>query len=341
MVLRQYPSPFLQATVHPLGNRGGFSGAGLFRVESPLGPLCLRAWPTGFQGDQLAFIHLLMNRAHRAGLSFVPAVYSCVDSSTFVSHTDRLWELTGWMPGRADFQQAPSTARLEAAAHALARLHATWAVAVAPTAGVCPAVRRRLDLLTEWQSLVRAGWRPLEAADRNDPVYPVARRAWDLLPGRVAAVPRILSPWVARHWPLQPCLCDPWHDHFLFEGERLTGLVDYGSAKLDHVAVDLGRTLGSLVPGDRSGWETALTVYRREKPLTAEEERLAHDLDETGLILGIANWLTRLYRSTIQVENRGNTARRLEVLVRRLEGMERGESGVSGGVGFFLRHEPT
>ena len=43
------------------------------------------------------------------------------------------------------------------------------------------------------------------------------------------------------------------------------------------------------------------------------------DLDETGTILGAANWLRWLYRDGRSYEDRNAVARRLEVLVRRLE----------------------
>jgi homoserine kinase type II len=119
--------------------------------------------------------------------------------------------------------------------------------------------------------------------------------------------------------PLQPCLGDLWHDHVLFDGDTVTGLIDYGAARLDHVAVDLARLLGSLA-GDESNLRAAgLTAYRRVRPLSPDEEALVTVLDRTGTILGAANWLLWLYREGRVFEDREGVARRLAALVERIE----------------------
>jgi homoserine kinase type II len=104
----------------------------------------------------------------------------------------------------------------------------------------------------------------------------------------------------------------------LFEGDRLTGLIDYGAVKIDHVAVDLARLLGSLVPNDTAGWQVGLRAYRRHAPLDAEEEALAQALDETGTVVGVANWLRWLYEEKRSFADRSAVARRLAELVDRI-----------------------
>ena len=44
---------------------------------------------------------------------------------------------------------------------------------------------------------------------------------------------------------VQPCLRDARPEHFLFEGDRLSGLVDYGAMGVDSVAGDLARLWAS------------------------------------------------------------------------------------------------
>ena len=90
---------------------------------------------------------------------------------------------------------------------------------------------------------------------------------------------------------LQPCLCDVWHDHVLFEGDAVTGLVDYGGVKVDNVATDLARLLGSLAGDDPVLRDAGLRAYSRLRPLSLAEEALVPVLDRTGTLLGIANWL--------------------------------------------------
>ena len=119
-----------------------------------------------------------------------------------------------------------------------------------------------------------AGNRSAQAATA-DPARPAAERAWRVLPHWIDTIPDLLTRWTARTWPLQPCLCDVWHDHVLFDGDRVTGLVDYGAVKIDHPAVDVARLLGSLVGDDAEGWAAGLTAYREVRPFSAEEEELA------------------------------------------------------------------
>jgi homoserine kinase type II len=128
-----------------------------------------------------------------------------------------------------------------------------------------------------------------------------------------------LAPWSDRSFPLQPCLCDIWHDHVLFDGDRVTGVVDYGSIKTDHVAVDLARLLGSLVSDDPVWRSAGLDAYAVTRPLTPEDRALVTVLDETGSLLGAANWLRWLFHEHRQYPDRPAVARRLATLVQRLE----------------------
>ena len=317
-VLRRYPSLLHARSLTPLGNRGGFSGACLWRLECDLGSLCLRAWPDGIVAESLILPHDLMMRARRANLDFVPMLHTASTGRTCVEIAGRLWEVASWQPGRADFHAHPSTSRLRAACAALARLHLAWS-GPANSAGRCPAAQRRLARAHEWLDLVASGWRAPMLGNANDPLQSVAVRAWELLSPAVFRVPQRLAAWVARSVPLQPCLCDVWHDHLLFEGETLTGLIDYGGVKIDHVAVDLARLLGSLIGDDRELHAAGIAAYRREGLLSVEEEALVKVLDETGTILGAANWLRWLYVENRQYVDREAVARRLAALVQRME----------------------
>jgi Ser/Thr protein kinase RdoA (MazF antagonist) len=118
---------------------------------------------------------------------------------------------------------------------------------------------------------------------------------------------------------LQFCLCDVWHDHVLFEGDVVTGLVDYGGVKIDHVAVDLARLLGSMVE-DRADLRTAgLEAYQRIRPLSLQEEELVSVLDETGTLVGLITWLKWLYVDGRQFDDREAAVSRLQMLVKRVE----------------------
>jgi len=316
-VLGRFAVEASPARLEFLGNGGGFSGAWLWRCTAEPATYCLRAWPPGTAPHLLASLHPLMNGAVRRGLDFVPAVYATRAGSTWLEGEGRLWELTRWLPGRADFHAQPTAGKLHSACTALARLHAVWRSDTAP--GPCPAVIRRLRVIDEWRQLLRSGWRPHFAGAESAVLDAVAERAWRLLPAAVERLPALLGPWRERALPLQFCLCDVWHDHLLYEGETLTGMVDYGAVKWDHVAVDLARLLGSLIGDDCGQWETGLRAYREVRPLSAEEEALAAVLDRSGIVLGAVNWLRWLYRDGRRFEDLGRVAQRLAVLVERID----------------------
>jgi hypothetical protein len=63
-----------------------------------------------------------------------------------------------------------------------------------------------------------------------------------------------------------------------------------------------------------------LRAYCRLRPLSWEEEALVSILDETGTLIGMANWLKWLYRDGRYFEDRAAVARRLAELVERVEG---------------------
>lgn len=263
-----------------------------------------------------------MGRARGVGLDFVPAIARTAQGTTWVAHAGRLWDLATWMPGRADFHDHPTRARLEAACTALARLHGAWADA-SPPLGPCPGIGRRLKIAQEWIRVVQSGWRLPLGDDARDPVRPWAERAWCLVRNRVDGVPFALAAWSARCLPLQPCLCDIWHDHVHFDGDAVSGVIDYGGVKVDHVAVDLARLLGSMVGDDADQRRAGLCAYCRLRPLTAEEQALVDILDETGTVIAAATWLKWLYRDKREFEDRGAVARRLSMLVERMEKWQR------------------
>jgi Ser/Thr protein kinase RdoA (MazF antagonist) len=317
-VLQHYSGVLNARSLTSLGNRGGFSGARLWRIRCDLGDLCLRAWPPGTTAEALAFQHGAMQRARQAGLTFVPFVYPSADAKTWVEHEGHFWEVTSWQPGKADFEANPSAERLRNACAALARLHDAWTPS-SECEGKCPAIQRRLTRTEEWLQLTASGWRAPLAARPEDPLRSLVERAWFVLAEHAPRVPPQLAPFESVKVPLQPCLCDVWHDHLLFEGDTLTGLVDFGGVKIDHVSVDLARMLGSLVADDADLWSVGLEAYRGVRDLSAEEEALARGLDTTGTIVGLVNWLLWIYCDRREFDDLPAVARRIKILVNRIE----------------------
>jgi Ser/Thr protein kinase RdoA (MazF antagonist) len=168
--------------------------------------------------------------------------------------------------------------------------------------------------------LAAAEWQLVEPK-HDPPWHALAKQAWDHIARYAFGLPTSLGVWAERTVRVQPCLCDIWHDHVLFEGDTVSGLIDFGSVKWDHVAVDVARLLGSLVGDDAEGWATGLAAYRSVRRFTDEDEKLAHFLDRTGVVVGAMNWLLWLYQEERRFEDDDGVAKRLGVLVGRLEKM--------------------
>ncbi len=308
-----------------LGNYGGFSGAVLWRVTSSFGTLCLRAWPSGqLSQESLGLTHHLLKKAARDSLAFVPQLLTARGGQTYVRESDRFWEMTTWLPGVADFHRKPTLPRLRAALRALARLHLSWESPgvwhlFRRSFGQVPAVVMRQKRLLAWEE---TSAEPIERAIRRETNAEISQwnqRAWKLLcRWRIPAL-RGLEPWDRRFVALQFCLGDPWHNHVLFEDEQVTGIVDYGSVRIDSPAADLARLIGSLVGDDSSLRQAAIAAYEDLRPLALEERRLVDVLDWTGVVVGAGNWLRWLYLEGKCFADRNGVVKRIAELVTRME----------------------
>jgi homoserine kinase type II len=290
IVLRHYPAALAGLRWVALGGAGGFSGAHIWRGESHGEPLyALKAWPWPMDHERLAGIHRLMARA--AHLPFVPEVVAplnpTVERTASVIAAGRVWDVTRWMPGTADFATNPTPARLANACAALAELHRAWRPPL-PAFAPCPGVQRRRQLLAEWDAL-RTALRSLAGSPRR------GRDALEVAAPRAA---QELRPWESRPVPVQPCLCDVWGAHVLFTGDEVTGIIDYGAIKEDHVAVDLARLLGDLVGDDATRFAEGLAAYRAAGGALDTPDEFVHLLDRTGTACGIVFWLRKLGADT-------------------------------------------
>ncbi|MBX3437286.1 MAG: phosphotransferase [Planctomycetaceae bacterium] len=293
----------------------GFSGAVVLRVtgieepnrmapSSPFGGWCLREWPrAGLPQLRLIELHRWIAFLAQEGIDVVPVPRSDLCGNSLVTHDGRLWQLEPWMPGVADFHQAPSHVRLQAAMQLLARLHRV-AERYRPTEagrawfsalqmGPSPAVEQRLGIVREWTN------DRLETASRQmqqdaDPVFKVvAGDVIDRFRAARDAIARDLHRLSASPVPLHVCLRDIWHDHLLFTRDEVTGLIDLGAARTENVAADLSRLLGSLIGPWGERWAAALEVYTRLRPLSETEWRLVQALHVSGTHLSGMAWIQR------------------------------------------------
>ena len=248
-----------------------------------------RAWPAGGPGRaELRRVHGWL--AEASWLGFLPVPCVALDGQTLHERAGRLWELSPWLPGRADRSRPPSRARLRSGFAGLAGLHGAWA-----RHGGMGMSRGLAQRGRELDELVRGGFRILEGAlDASPPdaLRDLARR-WLDSARRLAPAERDRLRGVASGVVrLQPCLRDARADHFLFEGDRLTGVVDFGATDFEAPAADLARLLGDWVGPDLVTRAEALDAYAAVRPLSAAEVALIDAFGRPAALLMGGHWAT-------------------------------------------------
>jgi Ser/Thr protein kinase RdoA (MazF antagonist) len=340
-VLSRYLVEWKEAGIERLGAAGGMSGAQFWRISASQGPLILRRWPRGHPTpERLEFIHDVLRHASQGGVAFLPLPIHTADGRTFVSCAGHLWELARWLPGAADYSLAPRPAKLRAALVALAQFHlatADWGggvwnaeLAVAPRTGQpalgpAPAVTDRLARLRELHATGIAALARAIAEGAWPELDQLARPLVEVLPHAAPLATGLLAPLAGVPFALQPCVRDVWHDHVLFVGDEVTGLIDFGAMRFDTPATDVARLLGSLVSDDADGWRRGLEAYAAARPLSPDESRAVAALDVGTTVLAGCNWLRWIYIEKRQFERREQIVQRVDGLLQRLRRLiERG-----------------
>jgi homoserine kinase type II len=160
------------------------------------------------------------------------------------------------------------------------------------------------------QRIIHGDWPELAAR---------ARHALELFPIVALEVDTTLAQAMLLRVPLQPCIRDVWHDHLLFQGEEVSGLIDFGALRPENVAADVARLLGSLVADDTEGWAVGMATYEAVRPLSPPEAVLVSAFDRANGLLSVFNWLLWHYEEERLFENRAGVLARLDHHLGRLE----------------------
>ncbi len=290
----RYPTEFQpDRPPEALGNAGGLSGCHLWRVDSPSGPLMLRVWPQeGATRDRIDQIHRWLTPMRR--LPWVAAPVADRQGATFQELTGRFWEVAPFLPGRADLERPPSQTHLTAMFAALARVHE--ALGFATTWGPSPGLIARRD---ELQQLITWEFAAMSRAIRlavPDEARWLADRWLGAVGGPAQALVGRIEQAARQVLHQQPVLRDVRPDHFLFEGDRLTGLVDFGAMGVDSVAADLARLLGETVGRSEVLRRDALAAYEAIRSISAEDRGTIGVFEVANAVLGGARWVRWHFR---------------------------------------------
>jgi len=273
----------------PLGSAGGLSGSRLWRYDAPNGPRVVRAWPAGTALGRAVRVHAWLRST--ADLPFVARPIAATDGSTAIERSGLCWEVAPWLPG-APAIGVPSLARVRAGFEALAGLHVRLSRTDA-RAGPSPGLAARRD---ELRGLVEGGFDLLATALATRPDDPCSADAlaWLGLARRLA--PGVLATATAAArlvLPLQPCLRDARPEHFLFTGDAVTGLVDFGAMDVETPAADLARLAGEWLPrGSCDGLRSdGLAAYAAVRPTAPDEAVAAGAFEDLADVLIAERWI--------------------------------------------------
>jgi len=327
-VLARFPAWIAAGTPRPIGNAGGFSGSQFWVWTNRAGAWGLRRWPHSHPNvETLQFIHELLMAAKHC--SFVPIPQFTINNQTIVPFDGYLWEVTPWMPGCADFGKNPSISRLQSAMCALAELHvAIRSIRVEllePSPS--PSLKQRES---ELHRLVQGELDRIQSAVIE---HPRNRCSWYERIGDVAleilhnvrlTVEMVHSEVLGGlelDVRLQPVVRDIWRDHILFLGDRVTGIVDFGAARLDTVISDVTRLLGSLAGDNEAGRTAGLEAYETINQLTAEEKNLMNAFDRSLVLLSPLSWLRWIFLEKRQFETPEKVVERVTDCANRLQSL--------------------
>ena len=229
----------------------GYSGAGVWSVQSDSGKLALKAWTPRFDLSQVQRFHRLQSMT-----ALMPRLVPLASGRTFQCFDGVVWEAAHWQNGRHADIDAP-VAIQRAGVEAIADIHAAWSRSdvpkVAPERSETLSARRAAAERTfQW---LRHGF--VDGTSFGDPVLNQAS-TWISRYGllgceRVGRVVKRLAPVVR---PTQFVLRDIHRDHVLFDDGTVTSVLDMDAVAFDHPIVDIARWWGSFTvrgPDDLQG----------------------------------------------------------------------------------------
>jgi len=220
------------------------------------------------------------------------------------------------MPGAALTDALVTPRHLGAAFSALAAFHRRLAHHVSK--GTSPGLQARLREL-EW--LIGGGFSQIGrvlARHDADPVTGMARRWVEVARAQAPPFLETLKRAAGVNVERQPCLRDARPEHFLFDGGRVAGLVDFGAMGFDSVAADLARLASEWSGRDHAPRSVGLDAYAAVRPLGPDETSLIEVFERSAALLGPGHWVRWHYLDGRSFEDPLAVTHGLEKGLRRL-----------------------
>jgi len=292
--------------------RSGLSGAPLWKIACAGGSFALRGWRSD-QHLQATLTHRLLAHLQQQRTGWTPGPFPVAENqgTLFVLPSGDRWELAPWLPGETNFDSQPSFDKLESACRALAEFHLVAAELPTDRAVHQSSVGRHSSRLGQLERELSTGSYANVEASRKPLV--------DAMRAGTPIAKELLAPLEGRALVTQLCWGDAWHNNFLFQGDQVSGLIDFATVRLDTPAADLARLLGSATSENGAWWQAGLEAYSTVCPLSRAERQATKALDASGVLLSLANWVGWLVIERREFRDPAKALRRLEHFAGRLD----------------------
>ncbi|MEX0792262.1 MAG: aminoglycoside phosphotransferase family protein [Pirellulaceae bacterium] len=299
--------------------RGGFSGSKTWEVKLPQGSYCLRQWSPSVTAERILWIHREIGSRKAEGMDILPEYLMANSHQTIAEEMGSFWELATWLPGKP-VELPPEDHHGQAMFGALARLHAQGETKnkLSGNLTTSPGIESRLDVLGRWRGIDDSRFTQLTEGHLRH-LRPLAEQLWAGFRRFELPLRGALEWGTTVRLPIVTCIGDPRPEHFLFEADRLTGLIDFGSLRQDFLALDLARLAGELYGNNLAQWELAEAWYGSDNQAMAPQWEVAWVFDAANALLSGLNWIDWLWVQRRRFDDLAEVEKRLRALVSRID----------------------
>ena len=239
--------------------------------------------------------------------SIVPNLLAWTKDCLCLERTASLWTIETWQPGKSiEAGRIVSDWLIHQALEVLESLHATGRK-LGIQRMIAPGMIERISGLRRWKNLADdAAWKQKAESigDRlpwlaeNMPWRTIVGKSLDHLRRHELSLRNRLQPWLCSpvecHWIVR----DLWRENILLEGDEVTGIVDFGAARIDWPGFDNVRWFGSWLAADDPRICNLMTNA------DAGAEDTFRFLDHLATLLSLFQWLDWLVRDEISWQGR-------------------------------------
>ena len=224
------------------------------------------------------------------------------DERSLILHQGRFaWQVESWRPGQS-LRGAPAPECLESTALKLLPLYVSghdfgvrWSSStLALESTPSSAILRRADLVEELQ---QGGLRRLSGSAHgcgDAEVTAAVLQFAQCLQSWLRWLQLQLQPWRSQSMTLQPVLRDLRAENVLYQDGRISGVIDWDAAGIDHPCLDVARLLRSWYPYDDAARLAAADCWAKLWQLSARDRQLLSVFDASIVLLNPVIWLKRL-----------------------------------------------